>query len=85
MASTYSTNLKLELIASGEQSGTWGNSTNNNVGTLIEQSIVGSGSVVFTADADMSVSISDGATSGRPREAGTTRMDCIPCSSPVGV
>ncbi|MCG3774755.1 MAG: hypothetical protein JW395_1580 [Nitrospira sp.] len=63
MASTYSTNLKLELIASGEQSGTWGNSTNNNVGTLIEQSIVGSGSVVFTADADMSVSISDGATS----------------------
>ena len=39
--STYSTNLALELIATGDQSGTWGNTTNTNVGTLIEQAISG--------------------------------------------
>jgi len=41
MSSTYSTNLRLELIAPGEQANTWGNTTNNNLGTLIEQSITG--------------------------------------------
>jgi hypothetical protein len=41
MPSTYSTSLRLELIGSGEQSGTWGNTTNNNLGTLLEQSIAG--------------------------------------------
>ena len=41
MPSTYSTSLKLELIATGEQPGTWGNTTNSNLGTLLEQSIVG--------------------------------------------
>jgi hypothetical protein len=39
MASTYSTNLALELIGTGEQSGTWGTTTNNNLGTLLEQAI----------------------------------------------
>jgi hypothetical protein len=41
MPSTYSPSLKLELIASGEQSGTWGATTNTNLGTLIEQAITG--------------------------------------------
>lgn len=41
MASTYSTNLALELIGTGEQSGTWGNTTNTNLGTLLEQAISG--------------------------------------------
>lgn len=41
MASTYSTNLGLELIGQGEQDGTWGITTNNNLGTLIEQAITG--------------------------------------------
>ena len=40
MASTYS-NLKFELITTGEQSGSWGATTNTNVGTAIEQAIVG--------------------------------------------
>jgi len=40
MASTYS-NLKFELIATGEQSGAWGATTNTNIGTAIEQAIVG--------------------------------------------
>ena len=41
MPSTYSPSLKIELIANGEQAGTWGQTTNNNLGTLIEQAITG--------------------------------------------
>ncbi len=41
MASTYSPNLRIELITNGEQTGTWGTSTNNNLGELIEQAIAG--------------------------------------------
>lgn len=40
MSSSYS-NLKFELIGTGEQSGTWGVTTNTNIGTAIEQAIVG--------------------------------------------
>lgn len=40
MASSYS-DLKFELIATGEQSGSWGDTTNANIGTAIEQAIVG--------------------------------------------
>jgi hypothetical protein len=40
MSSTFS-NLKFELITTGEQSGTWGSTTNTNIGTAIEQAIVG--------------------------------------------
>jgi len=41
MASTYSTNLGLELIGTGDQSGTWGATTNTNLGTLLEEAIGG--------------------------------------------
>jgi len=41
MSSTYSTSLKLELIGNGDQSGVWGNTTNNNLGALLEQAITG--------------------------------------------
>ena len=41
MPSTYSPSLRLELIGAGEQSGTWGTTTNTNLGTLLEQSIAG--------------------------------------------
>jgi hypothetical protein len=40
MASTYSTDLKLELMATGENSGTWGDKTNDNL-NLIQQAIAG--------------------------------------------
>lgn len=40
MSSTFSS-LKFELIPSGEQDGTWGITTNANIGTAIEQAIVG--------------------------------------------
>lgn len=45
MASTYS-NLKFELIATGEQSGAWGATTNTNIGTAVEQAIVGMATLV---------------------------------------
>ena len=47
MASTFSTSLKLELIGNGDQSGTWGTTTNNNLGTLLEQAITGVQSIVM--------------------------------------
>jgi hypothetical protein len=45
MPSTYSPDLRIELIANGEQSGTWGGTTNNNLGTLIEDAIAGRAAV----------------------------------------
>ncbi len=36
MSSTYSPDLRLELIATGDQAGVWGNTTNTNLGTLLE-------------------------------------------------
>ena len=41
MASTFSPNLRIELIGAGEQSGAWNNTTNTNLGSLIEQAISG--------------------------------------------
>jgi hypothetical protein len=37
MASTYS-DLKIELIGTGEQAGTWGTTTNTNLGTALATS-----------------------------------------------
>ena len=48
MASTYSPSLGIELIGNGEQSGTWGTTTNNNLGTLIEQAIAGVQTITLT-------------------------------------
>ena len=48
MASTFSTTLRLELIGDGEQSGVWGQTTNTNLGTLLEQSITGVVSITMT-------------------------------------
>jgi hypothetical protein len=50
MPSTYSTSLKIELIGNGEQTGTWGQTTNNNLGTLIEQAIAGVGQISLVGD-----------------------------------
>ena len=63
MASTYSTNLKLELMATGENSGTWGSKTNTNLGTLLEQAIVGYETQVITNGADTVLTMADGVSS----------------------
>lgn len=49
--STYSSNLRLELITTGTQAGTWGTTTNTNIGTLIEGSIAGMATVTVLSAA----------------------------------
>jgi hypothetical protein len=63
MASTYSTNLKIELIGTGEQSGTWGATTNTNLGSLIEEAIAGYVTQAVTDGADTVLTIPNGASS----------------------
>lgn len=46
--STFSTNLYIELIGTGQQTGTWGGTTNNTLVYAIEEPIVGRDSVAFT-------------------------------------
>jgi hypothetical protein len=58
MPSTYSP-LKIELIATGEQSGTWGTTTNTNLGTAIEEAITGSADVTFVNGSDTTVTLTD--------------------------
>ena len=48
MPSTYSTSLRLELIGAGEQAANWNNTTNYNLGTLLEQAIAGVQSVAVS-------------------------------------
>jgi len=67
MSSTYSTSLKLELIGNGDQSGTWGTTTNNNLGTLLEQAITGVQSITMS-NADYTLSNYNG-TSDEARNA----------------
>ena len=64
MASTYSTNLALELIATGDQAGSWGNTSNTNLGTLIEQAISGYVTQVVSNDpaSPTTLTIPNGAT-----------------------
>ena len=57
MASTYS-NLKIELIGTGDQSGTWGVTTNTNLGTAIEEAITGSADVAFSS-ADVTLTLTN--------------------------
>lgn len=61
MASTYSPNLRLELIGTGEQQGTWGATTNTNLGTLIEEAIGGYVSVTVSDVGDTTLTTNNGA------------------------
>jgi hypothetical protein len=55
--STYS-NLKIELITTGDQTGAWGATTNINLGTAIEEAIVGAATVTF-ASADVTLTLTN--------------------------
>jgi hypothetical protein len=72
MASTYSS-LKIELIGTGEQEGIWGNTTNVNLGTAIEQAITGSGDVTF-ASADVTLTLTN---SNAAQVARNLRLVCV--------
>jgi hypothetical protein len=65
MASTYSP-LKIELIGTGDQSGTWGVTTNTNLGTAIEEAITGSADVAFSsADVTLTLTNTNGSQTAR--------------------
>ena len=57
MASTYS-DLKIELIGTGDQTGTWGTTTNNNFSVAFQEAITGSADVAFSS-ADVTVTLTD--------------------------
>lgn len=57
MPSTYS-QLKIELIGTGDQAGTWGSTTNVNLGTAIEEAITGSANVTF-ASSNVALALAD--------------------------
>ena len=57
MASTYS-DLKIELIGTGEQTGTWGDTTNNNFSIAFQEAITGSADVAFSSS-DVTVTLTD--------------------------
>ena len=67
MASTYTSTLNLELQASGENSGTWGTITNNNL-TKIESAIKGYVSVAIASTTD-SLTAEDGTTADEQSNA----------------
>jgi microcystin-dependent protein len=62
MSSTYSTNLAIELLGSGDQAGNWGSTTNTNLGTLIEQAISGYQTQAVATGTDTTITIPNGAT-----------------------
>jgi len=67
MASTYSSSLNLELQATGENSGSWGTKTNNNLQKL-ESAIKGYVSVAIASTSD-SLDTSDGSTTDEQSNA----------------
>ena len=60
--STFSTNLALELIGNGEQAGNWGQTTNTNLGTLVEQAISGYTTQAISDVADTTLTMTQGAS-----------------------
>ena len=62
MSSTYSPDLRIELIGTGDQAGVWGATTNNNMAYVLEQAIAGYVSVAV-ASANQALTYLNGATS----------------------
>lgn len=62
MSSSYSPDLRIELIGTGDQAGVWGATTNNNMAYVLEQAIAGYVSVAV-ASANQAFTYLNGATS----------------------
>ncbi len=62
MTSAYSTDLKLELMVTGENAGTWGDNTNNNL-NLIQQAIAGYEQVTLSSGGTLALAMTDKAIS----------------------
>lgn len=61
MPSTYSPNLRLQLIATGELANYWGIATNTNLGTLVEQAVAGYLAINVTSS-DVTLTVVNGAS-----------------------
>jgi hypothetical protein len=74
--STYSSTLRIELIGAGEQDGTWGDTTNSNLGTIIEAAITNVVDISFS-NANYTLS----ANNGLPDEARNAVLNLIGSNS----
>jgi hypothetical protein len=61
MSSTYSTSLRIQLIDTGTEDEAWGQPTNNNIGTIIEQAITGVNSISLTNLTSLTLSAANAA------------------------
>jgi len=68
MASSYSTDLKLELMVTGENAGTWGDKTNTNL-NLVQQAIAGFQSISIAGGAQTTALTMDNAALSNARNA----------------
>ena len=82
MASTYS-NLKIQLMATGENSGTWGTVTNTNLGTALEEAIVGSADVTFSS-ADVTLTLTDTNSSQTARNLRLNLTGTVSAAQKIG-
>ena len=81
MASTYSA-LKIELLETGANSGTWGTATNVNLGdAVLGEAITGEATVNFASDADVTITLTDSATTQAARNL---RLNITESSSGIG-
>ena len=62
MTSSYSSDLKLELMVTGENAGTWGDKTNTNL-NLVQQAVAGFEQVTLSSGGTLALAMSDGALS----------------------
>ena len=81
MASTWSA-LKIELLETGQNSGQWGNLTNVNLGdAVLGEAITGSATVNFSTDADVTITLTDSATTQAARNL---RLNITESSTGIG-
>ena len=83
MASTFSTRLKIELIGSGEQAGSWGTTTNNNFDQSIEQAIAGVLTISTSGSSSLTLTTASGPQTPADNQArqaaiifGSADQDC---------
>jgi hypothetical protein len=59
---TYS-NIGIKLITTGDESGTWGDTTNTNFSGVLDEAIAGVVTYNISSDADVTLTVSDGSSS----------------------
>jgi hypothetical protein len=67
MPSTYTSNLKLTLPATGENDGTWGNLVNTGITALLDQSVAGTASLTAMTNADYTLTTGNGSAANEAR------------------